>query len=96
MQARGGRPSIAPRDCASLARKQPASCVPACLRAVGRHAARAVHSCWLPARLQDGWSVCVVYCLDAHFITDVTKFIAGAMQARSRGARCLAGIGSVP
>ncbi|KAF5826743.1 GPN-loop GTPase [Dunaliella salina] len=32
---------------------------------------------------QDGWSVCVVYCLDAHFITDVSKFIAGAMQALS-------------
>ncbi|GLC42341.1 hypothetical protein PLESTB_000657600 [Pleodorina starrii] len=29
----------------------------------------------------DGWSVCVVYCLDAHFVTDVSKFIAGALQA---------------
>ncbi|GFR41654.1 hypothetical protein Agub_g2396 [Astrephomene gubernaculifera] len=29
----------------------------------------------------DGWSVCVVYCLDAHFITDVAKFMAGALQA---------------
>eukprot|EP00983_Pelagomonas_calceolata_P093635 1157797-Pelagomonas_calceolata.AAC.2 len=33
--------------------------------------------------IKDGWSVCVVYCLDAHFITDVAKFIAGAMQALS-------------
>ncbi|KAJ9513517.1 hypothetical protein QJQ45_006162 [Haematococcus lacustris] len=29
----------------------------------------------------DGWSVCAVYCLDAHFVTDVSKFIAGALQA---------------
>ncbi|EFJ47752.1 hypothetical protein VOLCADRAFT_81366 [Volvox carteri f. nagariensis] len=29
----------------------------------------------------DGWSVCVVYCLDAHFVTDVAKFMAGALQA---------------
>ncbi|GIL85989.1 hypothetical protein Vretimale_9027 [Volvox reticuliferus] len=28
-----------------------------------------------------GWSICVVYCLDAHFITDVSKFLAGALQA---------------
>eukprot|EP00199_Chlamydomonas_sp_CCMP681_P006572 CAMPEP_0119104244 /NCGR_PEP_ID=MMETSP1180-20130426/2502_1 /TAXON_ID=3052 ORGANISM="Chlamydomonas cf sp, Strain CCMP681" /NCGR_SAMPLE_ID=MMETSP1180 /ASSEMBLY_ACC=CAM_ASM_000741 /LENGTH=280 /DNA_ID=CAMNT_0007088943 /DNA_START=107 /DNA_END=946 /DNA_ORIENTATION=- len=32
---------------------------------------------------QGGWSVVVVYCLDAHFITDVPKYIAGAMQALS-------------
>ncbi|KAJ9513782.1 hypothetical protein QJQ45_015526 [Haematococcus lacustris] len=31
----------------------------------------------------DGWSVCAVYCLDAHFVTDVSKFIAGALQALS-------------
>lgn len=29
----------------------------------------------------DGWSVCVVYCLDSHFVTDVAKFMAGALQA---------------
>ncbi|PNW83992.1 hypothetical protein CHLRE_04g212650v5 [Chlamydomonas reinhardtii] len=29
----------------------------------------------------DGWNVCVVYCLDAHFITDIAKFMAGALQA---------------
>ena len=28
--------------------------------------------------------MCVVYCLDAHFITDVPKYIAGAMQVRGR------------
>lgn len=32
---------------------------------------------------RDGWSVCVVYCLDCHFITDASKFISGAMQALS-------------
>ncbi|MEW5301447.1 MAG: hypothetical protein WDW38_001181 [Sanguina aurantia] len=31
----------------------------------------------------DGWSVCVVYCLDCHFVSDVSKFIAGSMQALS-------------
>ncbi|KAG2500420.1 hypothetical protein HYH03_001989 [Edaphochlamys debaryana] len=30
---------------------------------------------------QDGWSVCVVYCLDSHFVTDVAKYMAGALQA---------------
>lgn len=30
---------------------------------------------------RDGWSVCCIYCLDAHFITDVAKFVAGALQA---------------
>lgn len=30
----------------------------------------------------DGWNVCVVYCLDAHFITDIAKFMAGALQVR--------------
>ncbi|KIY94452.1 hypothetical protein MNEG_13509 [Monoraphidium neglectum] len=29
----------------------------------------------------DGWSVCAVYCLDCHFITEAPKYIAGAMQA---------------
>jgi hypothetical protein len=37
----------------------------------------------VPVCAQDGWSVCVVYCLDAHFITDVPKFIAGSMQVRA-------------
>eukprot|EP00798_Chlamydomonas_sp_ICE-L_P009786 gene9787-7670_t len=32
---------------------------------------------------RDGWSVCAVYCIDCHFITDVTKFIAGSLQALS-------------
>lgn len=32
---------------------------------------------------QDGWSVCVVYCLDSHFMTEPTKFIAGALQVLS-------------
>jgi len=32
---------------------------------------------------RDGWSVCVVYCLDCHFITDAAKFISGALQALS-------------
>lgn len=31
-------------------------------------------------RSNDGWSVCVVYCLDSHFVTDVAKFMAGALQ----------------
>jgi hypothetical protein len=30
----------------------------------------------------DGWSVCAVYCLDCHFITEAPKYIAGAMQVR--------------
>ena len=30
----------------------------------------------------DGWAVCAVYVLDAHFVTEATKYIAGAMQAR--------------
>ncbi|KAI8468028.1 MAG: GPN-loop GTPase [Monoraphidium minutum] len=29
----------------------------------------------------DGWTVCAVYCLDCHFITEAPKYIAGAMQA---------------
>mmetsp|Transcript_26426 Transcript_26426/g.57647 ORF Transcript_26426/g.57647 Transcript_26426/m.57647 type:complete len:277 (+) Transcript_26426:143-973(+) len=32
---------------------------------------------------RDGWSLCVVYCLDSHFITDAAKFISGSMQALS-------------
>ncbi|GAX83076.1 hypothetical protein CEUSTIGMA_g10502.t1 [Chlamydomonas eustigma] len=32
---------------------------------------------------QDGWAVCVVYCLDCHFMTDASKFISGSMQALS-------------
>jgi GPN-loop GTPase len=35
----------------------------------------------------DGWAVCVVYCLDCHFITDASKFIAGCMQVRLEAAR---------
>lgn len=31
----------------------------------------------------DGWNVCAVYCLDSHFITDSSKFIAGCFQAMS-------------
>jgi hypothetical protein len=31
----------------------------------------------------DGWSVCVVYCLDCHFVTEAPKYIAGAMQVRA-------------
>lgn len=31
----------------------------------------------------EGWSICVVYCLDVHFITETSKFIAGAMQVRA-------------
>jgi GPN-loop GTPase len=31
----------------------------------------------------DGWNVCAVFCLDSHFITDSTKFIAGCFQALS-------------
>ena len=27
-----------------------------------------------------GWMVCVVYCLDSHFVTDATKYIAGVLQ----------------
>ena len=30
-----------------------------------------------------GWNVCAVYCLDSHFITDSSKFIAGCFQAMS-------------
>mmetsp|Transcript_34223 Transcript_34223/g.61727 ORF Transcript_34223/g.61727 Transcript_34223/m.61727 type:complete len:281 (-) Transcript_34223:173-1015(-) len=30
---------------------------------------------------RDGWTLCVVHCLDAHFVTDASKFIAGALQA---------------
>ncbi len=52
--------------------------------ALGRPAA--AHAC---ARAQDGWSVCVVYCLDAHFITDVAKYIAGAMQVGVPGRGCV-------
>lgn len=31
----------------------------------------------------DGWTVCAVYCLDCHFITEAPKYIAGAMQVTS-------------
>lgn len=31
----------------------------------------------------DGWNICAVYCLDSHFITDSSKFIAGCFQAMS-------------
>jgi len=27
-----------------------------------------------------GWMVCVVYCLDSHFVTDATKYTAGVLQ----------------
>ena len=30
-----------------------------------------------------GWNVCAVYCLDSHFVTDSSKFIAGCFQAMS-------------
>ncbi len=30
---------------------------------------------------REGWAVLVVYCLDAHFISDASKFISGALQA---------------
>ena len=29
----------------------------------------------------DGWTVCAIYCLDCHFLTDAAKYIAGCMQA---------------
>lgn len=32
---------------------------------------------------RDGWNVCAIYCLDAHFITDSAKFISGCFQALS-------------
>eukprot|EP01024_Parvocaulis_polyphysoides_P072646 TRINITY_DN9234_c0_g1_i1.p3 TRINITY_DN9234_c0_g1~~TRINITY_DN9234_c0_g1_i1.p3 ORF type:complete len:161 (-),score=23.93 TRINITY_DN9234_c0_g1_i1:118-600(-) len=32
---------------------------------------------------RDGWTVCAVYCLDCHFMTDSSKFIAGCFQALS-------------
>jgi len=28
----------------------------------------------------NGWQVCVVYCLDSQFVTDAAKFIAGCLQ----------------
>ena len=31
----------------------------------------------------DGWTVCAVFCLDSHFISDSAKFIAGCFQALS-------------
>lgn len=27
-----------------------------------------------------GWQVCVVYCLDSHFVLDAPKYIAGVLQ----------------
>eukprot|EP01025_Chloroclados_australasicus_P039876 TRINITY_DN41513_c0_g1_i1.p1 TRINITY_DN41513_c0_g1~~TRINITY_DN41513_c0_g1_i1.p1 ORF type:complete len:280 (-),score=42.93 TRINITY_DN41513_c0_g1_i1:303-1142(-) len=32
---------------------------------------------------RDGWTVCAVYCMDCHFMTDASKFIAGCFQALS-------------
>ncbi|CAD7702944.1 unnamed protein product [Ostreobium quekettii] len=29
----------------------------------------------------DGWQVCAVHCLDSHFMTDITKYVAGCFQA---------------
>jgi hypothetical protein len=31
----------------------------------------------------DGWNVCAVYCLDAHFVSEASKYIAGAFQVRA-------------
>lgn len=30
-----------------------------------------------------GWAVCVVYCLDSQFVSEVSKFVAGSLQAMS-------------
>ena len=30
-----------------------------------------------------GWAVCCVYCLDCQFIAEVSKFVAGSLQALS-------------
>ena len=30
-----------------------------------------------------GWAMCAVYCLDVNFVTDISKFIAGVLQATS-------------
>lgn len=30
-----------------------------------------------------GWAVCVVYCLDCQFVSEVSKFVAGSLQALS-------------
>lgn len=35
---------------------------------------------WLKAQ---GWAVCVVYCLDSQFVSEVSKFVAGSLQAMS-------------
>jgi len=35
----------------------------------------------------DGWNVCAVYCLDAHFVSEASKYIAGAFQALSAMVR---------
>lgn len=44
----------------------------------------ACYTDWLACCRNDGWSVCVVYCLDAHFITDAAKYISGAVQVSIR------------
>ena len=33
----------------------------------------------------DGWNVCAVYCLDAHFVSEASKYIAGAFQVGGGG-----------
>ncbi|KAK9814787.1 hypothetical protein WJX72_011474 [[Myrmecia] bisecta] len=32
---------------------------------------------------RQGWNMCAVYCLDSQFVTEVPKFVAGALQALS-------------
>lgn len=36
---------------------------------------------------ENGWQICAVYCMDAQFVTDATKFIAGSLAALSAMAQ---------
>jgi hypothetical protein len=37
----------------------------------------------------DGWSVAAVFCMDVAFVSEPSKYIAGAMQVGDKSCRCL-------